>query len=118
MERRVHRPPPDVNISLAHIGLPQLKKLINDVVDELSRLGLDPTVLNQLLHAEGNSFGSTTQTPNISAQSSIEIVDGLDGTSSSTDCERNAFGLQLHPHAVYEVSRAPRIYIPSSCDSI
>ncbi|KAF9515370.1 hypothetical protein BS47DRAFT_1381548 [Hydnum rufescens UP504] len=94
------------------ISYGELKKLINDVVNELSRLGLDPTVLNQLLQAECNSFGSMTQNPNISAQSRIGIEDDLDGSSSSTDCEHNAFGLQFHPHAVYEVSHEEDRIVP------
>lgn len=43
-------------IDIYDLLIPQLKKLINSVVSELSLLGLDPTVLHQLLQQERERF--------------------------------------------------------------
>lgn len=58
----------------------QLKKLINGVVEELSTLGLDPNVLNELLRAEDDSQG--------------------DNSGAAEEQGRR------HPHAVYELISA------------
>ena len=53
----------------------QLKKLIDEVVSELSLLGLDPAVLHDLLHDDSQSFIANSE-------HSLEILDQRSGSAS------------------------------------
>lgn len=86
------------------ISYGQLKKLINNVVEELSHLGLDPAVLNQLLQPPPGEHDAIPELHSISKGKHRAIGERPDSPS--------IFESDFHPHAAYELMEEQNTIVP------